>query len=55
MSLLVILIIVVLLFGGAGGYYGGWGNSFPGGHFGYGGGLIGIILVLVVLRLIGLI
>jgi hypothetical protein len=51
MRLLILLIIVIVIFGGAGGYWGGWGNSFPGDHFGYGDGLVGLIILLVILRL----
>ena len=51
MNLLVILIVVLLLFGG-GSYWGGLHNSV--GPYGLGGGLVGVILLLVILRLLGL-
>lgn len=54
MNILVVLIVVILLFGAGGGYYAGWGSAFPyGGPVGYGGGIVGLILLLVVLRLLG--
>jgi hypothetical protein len=53
MNILVVLIIVLLLVGG-GGYYGGWHTGFPGVTYGLGGGIVGIILLLVILRLLGL-
>ena len=49
-----ILLIILLLFLGGGGYYGGWHQGFPGGAEGWGGSLVGIILLLVALRLVGL-
>ena len=53
MNILVVLIIMLLLIGG-GGYYGGWHTEFPGWTYGWGGGIVGIILLLVILRLLGL-
>lgn len=49
MSLLVILVVVILLFGG-GGWYGGRGNNYWGaGPVGFGGGLLGLIVLVLVL------
>jgi hypothetical protein len=50
MNLLLIIVVLILLFGGAGGYWGGWASSYPyGGHLGYGGSLIGLIVVILVI------
>jgi hypothetical protein len=54
MNILVVLIIVLLLVGG-GGYWSGWHTAFPGGSYGWGGGIVGIIVLLVILHLLGLI
>ncbi len=52
MNRLIILIIVIQVAGG-GGYYGGFRANL-GGPYGFGGGIVGIILLLIVLRLLGI-
>lgn len=55
MNLVLAIVIILLIFGGAGGYWGGWAANYPyGGHYGYGGSLIGlIVIVLLIAFLIG--
>ena len=55
MNLLVLLIVLLFVFGGGGAYLGNWHNVSPGGPIGYGGGLIGLVLLLVILRVFGVI
>jgi hypothetical protein len=50
--LIVLIVVLVLLFGGGGGYYYGRGRDWGAPH--YGGGLLGLILiVLLILWLAG--
>jgi hypothetical protein len=50
MSLLGIILILLILGAFGGGFY-GYGAWGP--HYGYGGGLLGIILLLVLLKVLG--
>lgn len=48
MSLGIVIIYALLLVGGLGAYYGNWHSRFPGGAFGYGGGLLTLIVIILV-------
>jgi len=43
--LIVLIVVLILLFGGGGGYYYGRGANWRGPH--YGGGLLGLVLIIV--------
>jgi hypothetical protein len=45
--MILLIVLLVLLFGGGGGYYYGRGNGWSGPH--YGGGLLGLVLVIVLI------
>jgi Protein of unknown function (DUF3309) len=45
--MLILLIVLVLLFGGGGGYYFGRGRDWGAPH--YGGGLLGLVLIVLVI------
>jgi hypothetical protein len=45
--MLILLIVLILMFGGGGGYYYGRGNGWGTPH--YGGGLLGLVLVVLVI------
>jgi hypothetical protein len=45
--MLILLIVLVLLFGGGGGYYFGRGREWGAPH--YGGGLLGLVLIVLVI------
>jgi hypothetical protein len=50
MTLIIVLVVVLLLFGGGFGYYNGRGNNFYGaGPVGFGGGIIGLLVLVFVL------
>lgn len=49
-TLLIVVVVLVLLFGG-----GTWGSRQWGPGYGWGGSIVAIILLLVVLRVLGLI
>jgi hypothetical protein len=51
MSPILIIILVIVLLGGFG-WHQGYYSSFPGGQFGYGGGLGTILIILLVLYLL---
>lgn len=48
---ILLIILIVLLLGGGGGYYGG--RAFIGPDYGYHGGIVTILVVLLVLWLLG--
>ena len=52
MNPIVLILILILLLGG-GGYWGGLHNSV--GPYGLGGGLLGLVVLLLVLRAVGVI